>query len=213
MQKVTCVHCGESDLEAYWRLDEAMAVHCKGCDKSFPASKLKGCPRCGEQRTRMILDGDTTIQRCDSCSRTFPMAELGNCPHCDGAELQFITLVDDVTVDCRKCGRSGKRGEMLRVSGNAPAADQGSGCFVATAACGDPHAPEVVELRRFRERVLRPSRPGCALIAAYEWLSPPLARCIARSVAGRHLALALVVRPALVLTRRFARGTGSGRES
>lgn len=62
-----------------------------------------------------------------------------------------------------------------------PTAGEGSVglCFIATAAYGSPWHPHVTSLRAFRDRHLRPRAVGRAAIAAYEAISPPLARMIA----------------------------------
>ena len=54
----------------------------------------------------------------------------------------------------------------------------GGGCFVATAAYGDRMHPDVVDLRLFRETVLRRSFPGRAFIAFYWRVGPVLARYV-----------------------------------
>lgn len=51
-------------------------------------------------------------------------------------------------------------------------------CFIATAACGDYSAPEVVALSRFRDEVLRKSRGGRVFIYWYYVLSPSFALAI-----------------------------------
>lgn len=62
----------------------------------------------------------------------------------------------------------------------------GGGCFVATAAYGDASHPDVVDLRRFREAVLRRSAPGRAFIALYWRVGPVLARHVSPDgVSGR----------------------------
>lgn len=48
-------------------------------------------------------------------------------------------------------------------------------CFIATAVYGDPFAPEVDALRRFRDHRLRPYRLGRLAILVYYRLSPPIA--------------------------------------
>lgn len=60
-------------------------------------------------------------------------------------------------------------------------------CFVATAAYGDPDAPEVRRLRAFRDRVLLTNSVGQAFVRAYYRVSPPFARVIARRPALRRL--------------------------
>ncbi|HSF03667.1 MAG TPA: CFI-box-CTERM domain-containing protein, partial [Solirubrobacterales bacterium] len=74
------------------------------------------------------------------------------------------------------------------------------GCLIATAAFGSPLAPEVHTLRRFRDRALMTHAAGRALVRAYYWLSPPLARIVADQPV-----LASAVRAVL---RPVARGAG-----
>src|SRR4029077_5329817 len=47
------------------------------------------------------------------------------------------------------------------------------GCFMPTAAYGCALEPEVATLCAFRDRVVRPWRPGRTFIRIYERLSPP----------------------------------------
>ena len=58
---------------------------------------------------------------------------------------------------------------------------QSRACFIATAAYGDPDAPEVERLRRFRDRRLLTNRLGTLFVRVYYRVSPPFARLIARN--------------------------------
>jgi hypothetical protein len=71
------------------------------------------------------------------------------------------------------------------------------GCFIATAAYGDPWAPEVLVLSTFRDEFLSQRRIGRAFIRFYYAVSPPFAAVIARSVLLRRAAMGLIVRPAV----------------
>ena len=55
------------------------------------------------------------------------------------------------------------------------------GCFIATAVYGDINAPEVISLRRWRDRVLSTNVLGRLAIEFYYWSSPPIARYLAMS--------------------------------
>jgi hypothetical protein len=89
-----------------------------------------------------------------------------------------------------------------------PTAGEGSVglCFIATAAYGTPWHPHVQSLRAFRDAHLRPSRLGRVFVAAYERVSPPLARVIARHDALRAAARAGLT--PLVLAVEHPRATG-----
>jgi hypothetical protein len=65
-------------------------------------------------------------------------------------------------------------------------------CFIATAAYGSKEEADVVELRRFRDRVLMPSPLGRDLVGAYYAVSPPLADLV-----REHESLRLIVRTLL----------------
>jgi hypothetical protein len=82
------------------------------------------------------------------------------------------------------------------------------GCFIATAACGDPFAPEVIALSAFRDDVLSANGIGRAFIRLYYATSPPVAAFIARSSRLRGMTLSLVVRPAVA----FVQAVSSRRE-
>jgi hypothetical protein len=73
-----------------------------------------------------------------------------------------------------------------------PDLEDGSACFIATAAFGASWKPEVLALRDFRDRYLQTNAPGRWLVARYYALSPPAARYL-----DAHRALKPVVRAAL----------------
>jgi len=77
-----------------------------------------------------------------------------------------------------------------------------TGCFIATAAYGSPLAPEVVLLRRFRDRVLLKSRMGAVFVKLYYVTSPFLAPFISKSAFLRVITRQVLLRPLL----RFLKG-------
>jgi hypothetical protein len=69
----------------------------------------------------------------------------------------------------------------IRMDGPAgPVIGQSGPCFVATVAFGNQRAPEVRDLRRFRDLVLARSAAGRAAIALYWRVGPVLARFLER---------------------------------
>lgn len=81
----------------------------------------------------------------------------------------------------------------------------GSGCFVATAAYGDRLHPEVVALRRYRDRILARNAVGRAFIRVYGALGPWLARLVTHDRASGRAARALIAPLARAAGRRIRR--------
>lgn len=69
-------------------------------------------------------------------------------------------------------------------------------CFIATAVYGSVDAPQVVVLRRFRDRHLMPTFWGRWLVWAYYRWSPPLARWVAARPRRRRVARVVLDRAA-----------------
>lgn len=74
-------------------------------------------------------------------------------------------------------------------------------CFVATAAYGSPHAPEVILLSRFRDEVLLNSKFGILFVSFYYWISPPLASLISKVAFLRVTTRIFLITPILRLLK------------
>ena len=78
----------------------------------------------------------------------------------------------------------------------------GGGCFVATATFGNPFAPEVVTLRRFRDEVISQTALGRSLIRLYYFVSPFIATLVSRSKVLKAASRVSLTRVVLFLQRR-----------
>ncbi len=63
----------------------------------------------------------------------------------------------------------------------------GGGCFLATAAFGTSLAPQVIQLKQFRDRFLLTNGPGKKFVQLYYRYSPPIARYISRHEIARFI--------------------------
>jgi len=74
-----------------------------------------------------------------------------------------------------------------------------SGCFIATAAYGTPHAQEIDRLREFRDDVLLQNVLGTLFVRTYYRLSPPIAEWVLQKEWRQKLVRKGVIEPALRL--------------
>jgi hypothetical protein len=77
-----------------------------------------------------------------------------------------------------------------------------SDCFIATAAFGNQDITEVIQLREFRDKVLRNSVAGRCFISTYGVLSPPIAFVIRQSNWLRKATRSFLRRVVLPVTKR-----------
>jgi len=73
--------------------------------------------------------------------------------------------------------------------------DNSSKCFVATVCYGTADAPEVLELRRFRDQVLLPSKLGHIAVDLYYRWSPRIADWLRRYPVAREAVRRCLLRP------------------
>ena len=150
--------------------------------------------------------------RCVKCTNhVIPLSPCGNC---GGVVYLLGTDKWNVTgLACLRCSSGFTSVRCVCGCENPIRADtimrlkkakSGGGCFIATAACGNPVAPEVVALSAFRDQRLSRSRIGRGLIRLYYVLSPPIALVIGRSPVLRRAAMSVLIQPVVRRIQREA---------
>ena len=83
--------------------------------------------------------------------------------------------------------------------------DKSGGCFIATACYGSYDDSNVMTLRDYRDNHLSKTNFGRIFIKTYYFLSPPLARFIAKSDKLRHITKRILVQPIVhIIRKRFS---------
>lgn len=119
--------------------------------------------------------------KCAQCGKTFG----------DNENVIGIGSGADQKPFCRKCAEE-LLGEPLPKAGQ----EKGGGkCFVATAACGDENAWEVLTLRHYRDSILNASVCGRASVRLYYLLAPLPARLVGACPRLRRFVLTHMIRP------------------
>ena len=151
----------------------------------------------------------TLALQCLKCGRIHPFADrLKGCPVCSRTSYAYRGTPSHLNVVCTQCGAGVLEsvqcecGCVNPLNGSTLRQPKTAGmCFVATAACGDPFAPEVIALSAFRDDVLLRSRVGRTFVRIYYAVSPPIAAVIARSALLRAIAMRVVITPATVVAK------------
>jgi hypothetical protein len=147
--------------------------------------------------------GETAVQ-CLGCRAIIP---FGTCPNCGHSGYKYgYSKGDRLGVFCGKCERGSTSvtcecGTANPISIETVVQKKKGWCFVATAACGDPCAPEVVFLSVFRDRILATTPTGRRFIQIYYHVSPRLAELISRSTFARTLVRWLCLKPIVAILR------------
>lgn len=125
------------------------------------------------------------------------------CPNCGKAAIVNVLDVEGNTqTPCQHCktsisvytNKEGKIGSVSKYMG-------GGGCFIATAACGDVDASEVIYLSSFRDEVLQQNVFGRSVIAMYYAISPSFAAIISKVAFLRAVVKLTVIKPVVSFLR------------
>jgi len=142
---------------------------------------------------------------CLNCQTVTP---LGACSNCGNSEYRFGSNTQGVIgLFCSRCQRGITGWKCTSCGTENPISHETvmrlkkGGCFVATAACGDVNAPEVIYLSAFRDDVLNGSLLGRIFIRGYYTVSPYLASVIARSNALRAIVRSAFLKPVISMLR------------
>lgn len=76
-----------------------------------------------------------------------------------------------------------------------------SSCFIATAVYDSPIAPEVMELKKFRDDFLLVNSIGKSFVRFYYWVSPSIAVLIAKSTITKNIVRCILIQPILIGVR------------
>ena len=162
----------------------------------------------GSQGTRdLVAKIPTYAVRCLKCSKLHLFSELlKGCPNCSSTSYGIGGAPSKIHIICGRCNKEllktiscqcGCENELTAQTLLQPK----TGCFIATAACESPFAPEVVVLSAFRDTFLGRCGTGRIFIRFYYVFSPPIASIIAKRKLLRRATFVLVVKPLATVVR------------
>ena len=217
---IKCIECGKSISNEAGMCPRCKTEHPRGercivCEKILPVSKGKyidlsskdAVSPCRIFGHTACLAKITPYQQivCRVCKKSFPIDWNSSCDKC-GHPLRRewcgycgVYLNPNIAVKSWHDDGSVTREDFYHKA--CYSSRKSSSCFIATAACGSPLAPEVKTLRTFRDNMLRKHYFGIKFISLYESVSPPFAHIIARNEVLRYLTRILIVYPAAQLAK------------
>jgi hypothetical protein len=211
--KIICPHCYSADLNMYMQGLSGTG----GGTMSMPAGNVTTnnmelkCNACGH--IFKPGDGKLSQEAPAVTARTMPVFTASNPDILENAnapdpyevmrilqthgKLNAVKFVKDNT----GWGLKASKDYVERLEGGNSRPGK-KGCFIATACYGDYDAPEVRQLRLYRDQVLSASMAGRLLINVYYRCAPPLARWLSRSEHRRQWVRYWVLGPLLRWTGR-----------
>lgn len=157
------------------RCTECQALNCADC-----RSKKNTCQKCGSSKFDLFVPGY------NGTGVIFAEVDPSG---------GHIKLAAPESAAAKRMSQQKMHAQSKTQQGSGETEQKSSSCFIATAACGSSKATNVICLQEFRDVVLKRSRFGCAVVQAYEFFSPPLARVIINSPSARALVRFFIVKP------------------
>lgn len=188
---------GYDNKQAVDLFQSSFVAECRQCGATYTggriaASEVMSFMRGGGKALGLGAERGLEKGSCDQCgSRTFLLRWSDA-----RSERAFYTVFPD-RVEAHASSSSN--------APPSPSAQPTSGCFVATACYGDPDAPEVRLLRRYRDRRLARSSFGRMAIRLYYAVSPSIAVWLAARPLPRAWVRRLLLRPLVLLLTRARR--------
>jgi len=180
-----------------------------GGEQVFPLRMKQAMSGGGESSRKLLASIPTLAVECLKCQKLHLFAELLKpCSNCSSTTYSFGGVPTRVSIICRRCSTDilksvkcscGCVNDLTMETMREP----DKGCFIATAACGNPNAPEVLVLSHFRDRWLQRSQIGRLFVRIYYSISPTPAAVIAQSGPLRRAVLLLIVKPIAKLIQWF----------
>jgi hypothetical protein len=152
------------------------------------------------------------VTQCVKCGSLLPIDLCSNCHY--GFMFDFAPIIGHgMGIYCVNCDMGMARWDCPVCNCDNPykiyilscMSKKRSGCFIATAACGNTQAREVMILSEYRDSVLRKTKMGRTLIGAYYVFSPPIANFIAKNKRMRNFVFHNVVYPISGIAERSMR--------
>jgi hypothetical protein len=161
-----------------------------------------------ELSMKFIAKIPTFAVQCLKCGRIHSLGELlRGCPRCSRTEYRVAGSPSNLCIVCDYCKAEILRsvsctcGSISSMNGHTLRKPKTGGCFIVTAACGNPLAAEVIVLSAFRDSFLLTNMWGRSLVRLYYAVSPTIAVVISRSSFLRWAMMDLVIKPVVKVVR------------
>lgn len=176
--QLRCPVCNSNQLDVRKPLLGEATMTCRACGSQFKTSEAK---------VAQVPQDQQSITSQDSTSTT----------HNSSAADQFDKRILEITQqqgkihaikfckDSKGWGLKESKEYVDRLAAQHGIKGKG-GCFIATACYGDYDAKEVLVLRAYRDNTLLQNAAGRLLVRMYYFISPPLARAIAKSAKAKN---------------------------